>query len=142
MADLDDFFAKKDKKKTKKPKFLTAEELVKNLEESSKKETPLKNVRRNDMNNGASTNSSLITVNQTSTALTETPNSGVNSVVGASSRLEPSALEPTSTSVTSPVTSTSTVATTSSTTGDQQDISSSKYMEDEVKSVINLLNNC
>uniref|UniRef100_T1P9M8 NAF domain protein n=1 Tax=Musca domestica TaxID=7370 RepID=T1P9M8_MUSDO len=38
MADLDDFFAKKDKKKSKKPKFLTAEELVKNLEESSKRE--------------------------------------------------------------------------------------------------------
>ncbi|XP_054740247.1 protein CDV3 homolog [Anastrepha obliqua] len=33
MGDLDDFFAKKDKKKSKaKPKFLTAEELVKNLE--------------------------------------------------------------------------------------------------------------
>ncbi|XP_067631170.1 protein CDV3 homolog [Eurosta solidaginis] len=33
MADLDDFFAKKDKKKSKaKPKFLTAEELVKKLE--------------------------------------------------------------------------------------------------------------
>lgn len=38
MADLDDFFAKKDKKKSKKPKFLTAEELVKNLEETSKRE--------------------------------------------------------------------------------------------------------
>lgn len=38
MADLDDFFAKKDKKKAKKPKFLTAEELVKNLEETSKRE--------------------------------------------------------------------------------------------------------
>uniref|UniRef100_A0A1L8EE77 Protein CDV3 homolog n=1 Tax=Haematobia irritans TaxID=7368 RepID=A0A1L8EE77_HAEIR len=38
MADLDDFFAKKDKKKSKKPKFLTAEILVKNLEETSKKE--------------------------------------------------------------------------------------------------------
>lgn len=38
MADLDDFFAKKDKKKSKKPKFLTAEELVKSLEETSKRE--------------------------------------------------------------------------------------------------------
>lgn len=36
MADLDDFFAKKDKKKSKKPKFLTAEELVKNLEETKR----------------------------------------------------------------------------------------------------------
>lgn len=36
MADLDDFFAKKDKKKSKaKPKFLTAEELVKNLEKEA-----------------------------------------------------------------------------------------------------------
>lgn len=36
MADLDDFFARKDKKKSKKPKFLTAEELVKNLEETKR----------------------------------------------------------------------------------------------------------
>lgn len=43
MADLDDFFAKKDKKKSKsKPKFLTAEELVKNLEDTSKREAALK----------------------------------------------------------------------------------------------------
>lgn len=52
MADLDDFFAKKDKKKTKKPKFLTAEELVKNLEETSKREAALKNVKRTELNNG------------------------------------------------------------------------------------------
>lgn len=43
MADLDDFFAKKDKKKAKsKPKFLTAEELVKNLEDTSKREAKQK----------------------------------------------------------------------------------------------------
>ena len=39
MSNLDDFFAKKDKKKAKsKPKFVTAEELVKNLEDTSKRE--------------------------------------------------------------------------------------------------------
>lgn len=38
MADLDDFFAKKDRKKSKGKKFLTADELVKNLEDTSKRE--------------------------------------------------------------------------------------------------------
>ncbi|XP_030557788.1 protein CDV3 homolog isoform X1 [Drosophila novamexicana] len=39
MAELDDFFAKKDKKKSKtKSKFVTADELVKNLEECTKRE--------------------------------------------------------------------------------------------------------
>ncbi|XP_034107991.1 protein CDV3 homolog [Drosophila albomicans] len=39
MAELDDFFAKKDKKKSKsKAKFVTADELVKNLEEGTKRE--------------------------------------------------------------------------------------------------------
>lgn len=42
MTDLDDFFAKKDKKKTKKPKFLTADELVKNLEDTKKETTIVK----------------------------------------------------------------------------------------------------
>lgn len=38
MADLDDFFAKKDKKKSKgSKKFATAEELAKKLEDTSKK---------------------------------------------------------------------------------------------------------
>ena len=37
MADLDDFFAKKDKKKSKTKKFLTPEEVVKKLEDTSKK---------------------------------------------------------------------------------------------------------
>lgn len=38
MAELDDFFAKKDKKKSKtKTKFVTADELVKNLEDTTKK---------------------------------------------------------------------------------------------------------
>lgn len=36
MADLDDFFAKKDKKKGKTKKFLSSEELVKQLEQSAK----------------------------------------------------------------------------------------------------------
>lgn len=40
MADLDDFFAKKDRKKSKTKKFLTADELVKNLEDTSKREPP------------------------------------------------------------------------------------------------------
>lgn len=39
MAELDDFFAKKDKKKSKnKTKFVTADELVKNLEDGSRRE--------------------------------------------------------------------------------------------------------
>ncbi|XP_022224537.2 protein CDV3 homolog [Drosophila obscura] len=39
MAELDDFFAKKDKKKSKnKTKFVTADELVKNLEDNTKRE--------------------------------------------------------------------------------------------------------
>jgi len=39
MAELDDFFAKKDKKKSKnKTKFVTADEMVKNLEDGTKRE--------------------------------------------------------------------------------------------------------
>lgn len=37
MADLDDFFAKKDKKKGKAKKFVTAEEIAKQLDDTSKK---------------------------------------------------------------------------------------------------------
>ncbi|XP_046682172.1 protein CDV3 homolog [Homalodisca vitripennis] len=37
MADLDDFFAKKDKKKSKGKKFATADEIAKKLEETGKK---------------------------------------------------------------------------------------------------------
>lgn len=37
MADLDDFFAKKDKKKAKGKKFLTADQIAKKLEETGKK---------------------------------------------------------------------------------------------------------
>lgn len=37
MADLDDFFAKKDKKKSKGKKFSTADEIAKKLEETGKK---------------------------------------------------------------------------------------------------------
>jgi hypothetical protein len=37
MADLDDFFAKKDRKKAKGKKFTTADEIAKKLEETGKK---------------------------------------------------------------------------------------------------------
>lgn len=37
MADLDDFFAKKDKKKSKTKRFATAEELAKKLDDTSKR---------------------------------------------------------------------------------------------------------
>lgn len=42
MADLDDFFAKKDKKKSKGKKFATADEIAKKLEETGKKSDKLK----------------------------------------------------------------------------------------------------
>ncbi|XP_058447839.1 protein CDV3 homolog [Malaya genurostris] len=42
MADLDDFFAKKDRKKSKTKKFATAEELAKSIEDTSKKTTEAK----------------------------------------------------------------------------------------------------
>lgn len=38
MADLDDFFAKRDKKKNKSKKFLSSEELVKQLEQNVKED--------------------------------------------------------------------------------------------------------
>lgn len=37
MADLDDFFAKKDRKKSKGKKFATADEIAKKLEETGKR---------------------------------------------------------------------------------------------------------
>jgi len=37
MADLDDFFAKKDRKKAKGKKFVTTDDLAKRLEESGRK---------------------------------------------------------------------------------------------------------
>lgn len=37
MADLDDFFAKKDRKKSKTKKFATSDELAKKLEDTTKK---------------------------------------------------------------------------------------------------------
>lgn len=40
MADLDDFFAKRDKKKNKSKKFLSSEELVKQLEQNVKEDKP------------------------------------------------------------------------------------------------------
>lgn len=42
MADLDDFFAKKDRKKSKTKKFATAEELAKKIEDTTKKSTEVK----------------------------------------------------------------------------------------------------
>lgn len=37
MADLDDFFAKKDRKKSKSKKFATADELAKKLDDTKQK---------------------------------------------------------------------------------------------------------
>lgn len=45
MADLDDFFAKKDRKKSKSKKFSTTEEVAKKLEEPKKNEKPVKKDR-------------------------------------------------------------------------------------------------
>lgn len=43
MADLDDFFAKKDRKKSKGKKFTTTEDIAKKMEETGRKiEKPLK----------------------------------------------------------------------------------------------------
>lgn len=42
MADLDDFFAKKDRKKSKGKKFATADEIAKKLEETGKRSDKIK----------------------------------------------------------------------------------------------------
>lgn len=42
MADLDDFFAKKDRKKSKGKKFATADEIAKKLEETGKRNEKIK----------------------------------------------------------------------------------------------------
>ena len=42
MADLDDFFAKKDRKKSKGKKFATADEIAKKLEETGRRAEKLK----------------------------------------------------------------------------------------------------
>lgn len=42
MADLDDFFAKKDRKKAKGKKFTTTEEIAKKLEETGKRVEKIK----------------------------------------------------------------------------------------------------
>ncbi|XP_017484406.1 PREDICTED: protein CDV3 homolog [Rhagoletis zephyria] len=56
MADLDDFFAKKDKKKSKaKPKFLTAEELVKNLEREAAAAAAIAKAKKLEAANAAPT---------------------------------------------------------------------------------------
>lgn len=124
MADLDDFFAKKDKKKAKKPKFLTAEELVKNLEESSKREASLKNLKRSELNNGNGT-SSMVTSGALS--LLETPsaiNVGSENLSTASTMAAESINSLTSTSLT-------TATSTNPITGDQNFLTS-KYIEEEV----------
>ncbi|EAT35618.1 AAEL012227-PA [Aedes aegypti] len=46
MADLDDFFAKKDRKKSKAKKFATPEELAKSIEEAAKKTADAKTARK------------------------------------------------------------------------------------------------
>lgn len=49
MADLDDFFAKKDRKKSKSTKkYATTEEVAKKLEDSAKKTEKLKKERVNE----------------------------------------------------------------------------------------------
>ncbi len=51
MADLDDFFAKKDKKKSKTKKFTSSDELVKKLETGiSKEKEPAKGVKKDEEN--------------------------------------------------------------------------------------------
>ncbi|XP_055643474.1 protein CDV3 homolog [Toxorhynchites rutilus septentrionalis] len=50
MADLDDFFAKKDRKKSKTKKFATAEELAKRIEDTAKKATETKPRKVNPTN--------------------------------------------------------------------------------------------
>lgn len=53
MADLDDFFAKKDRKKSKGKKFATTEEVAKKLEDTSKKsEKPQKKERTQEGEDG------------------------------------------------------------------------------------------
>lgn len=42
MADLDDFFAKKDRKKSKGKKFTTTDEIAKKLEETGKRNEKIK----------------------------------------------------------------------------------------------------
>lgn len=56
MADLDDFFAKKDRKKAKGKKFTTTEEVAKKLEDTSSKpkEKPVKKERNQEGEEGNS----------------------------------------------------------------------------------------
>lgn len=57
MADLDDFFAKKDKKRSKPKKFLTQDELREKLEDNSKKAIvePLKIKYQEENGSGSNT---------------------------------------------------------------------------------------
>lgn len=51
MADLDDFFAKKDKKKSKGKKFTTTDEVAKKLEETGKRVIEKPKLREKSTNN-------------------------------------------------------------------------------------------
>lgn len=48
MADLDDFFAKKDKKKSKGKKFTTVDQVAKKLEDTGKKPLDVKPKKEKD----------------------------------------------------------------------------------------------
>lgn len=50
MADLDDFFAKKDKKKNKTKKFTSSDELVKKLETGISKEKEPVKIKKDEEN--------------------------------------------------------------------------------------------
>ena len=52
MADLDDFFAKKDRKKSKSKKFATTEEVAKKLEDTKKIEKNVKKERPQEGDEG------------------------------------------------------------------------------------------
>lgn len=52
MADLDDFFAKKDRKKSKGKKFTTADEIAKKLEETGKRTEKIKKEKPIPSNTG------------------------------------------------------------------------------------------
>lgn len=65
MADLDDFFAKKDKKKGKAKKF-TSSELAKKLEDNSKKVESLKKEQRTATSQPAEIGEEIVIVEQVS----------------------------------------------------------------------------
>jgi hypothetical protein len=65
MADLDDFFAKKDKKKKSKKAGLSTVELVKKLEETTLKEQEITNLEVLEEEEQAPVNSKVFEVNET-----------------------------------------------------------------------------